>query len=93
MDTPDYSVCQRVLSSRWMLPILNCVSTAVRFGDIQDALSGLSRGVLAAQLQALVGMGLITRRKYVCFPPMVEYRITDKGQALLDVLSVLPIHT
>ena len=46
-----------------MLPILNTIAVSKRFGDIQDALEGLSRGVLASQLQELLSMGLITQRK------------------------------
>ncbi|MBQ9270469.1 MAG: helix-turn-helix transcriptional regulator [Oscillospiraceae bacterium] len=85
-----FSVCRRVLSSRWMLPILNTIAVSKRFGDIQDTLDGLSRGVLASQLQELLSMGLITQRKYVCFPPKVEYQISEKGRELMEILSALP---
>ena len=90
MDTPDFSICQRVLSSRWMLPILAAAQTPMRFGSIQTRLNGLSRGVLAAQLQELQSMGLLSQRKYACFPPRVEYCITGKGRDLMDILSALP---
>ncbi len=88
--TSAFSSCRRVLSSRWMLPILNTTAAAKRFGDIQNALDGLSRGVLASQLQELLSMGLITQWKYVCFPPKVEYQISEKGRELMEILSALP---
>lgn len=87
---PDFSVFQRVISSRWMLSILHILETPKRFGDIQNGLAGLSRGVLAAQLQELRQMGLLTQFKYTCFPPRVEYQITPKGQGLMDILAQLP---
>ena len=91
--TPDFSVCTRVISSRWMLPILHMIGTPQRFGDIQAVFPGLSRGVLATQLQALLQMELLHQTRYDCFPPRVEYRITKKGRALLEILAALPAET
>ena len=90
MRVSDFSVCHRVLSSRWMLPILQSIKTPSRFGAIQDANPGLSRGVLSAQLQELREMELVYQTKYSCFPPRVEYTLTEKGAALMEILSLLP---
>lgn len=87
---PDFSVCQRVLSSRWMIPILRAAETARRFGEIQTSLGELSRGVLAAQLRELQSMGLMIQDNYHCFPPRVEYHISDKGKKLIAILALLP---
>lgn len=85
-----FEVCQRVLSSRWMLQILSVVRVPVRFGGIQASLTGISRGVLAAQLQQLRDMGLVYQMRYDVFPPRVEYVLTDKGRGLLDILMPQP---
>ena len=85
----DFSQCSRVLSSRWMVPILCTLEGPRRFCDIQSELSGLSRGVLAAQLQELRDMQLLHQQKYSCFPPRVEYQLTEKGQALMNTLQIL----
>lgn len=90
-DSPDFTIFQRVISSRWMLPILHNANAPKRFGDIQSTLNGLSSGVLASQLQALRQMGLLSQMKYPCFPPRVEYQITRKGQRLLDIMAQLPM--
>lgn len=90
---PDFSIFQRVISSRWMLQILHMLDTPKRFGDIQCDLEGLSRGVLAAQLQELRQMGLLSQYKYTCFPPRVEYQITAKGQGLLEILVQMPLES
>ena len=92
-DAPDFSVCQKVLSNRWLLPILSSLHGSVRFGAIQSALPGLSRGVLAEQLHTLTEMGLLRQVKYPCFPPRVEYNVTEKGLALTSILSAPAEHS
>lgn len=90
MNAPDFSICQRVISSRWMLPILHCTDSPRRFGDIQARLDGLSRGVLAAQLRELLEMALLRQTRYDGFPPRVEYQLTPKGRSLVAILDQLP---
>lgn len=83
---PDFSDCQRVLSSRWMLSILTLISVPLRFGSIQSHFEDLSRGVLAAQLGELRDMGFVYQKRYDIFPPRVEYVLSEKGRDLLDIL-------
>lgn len=83
----DLSTCQRVISGRWMLPILFAAWEPVRFGDMQKALGGVARGVLAVQLQELREMGLICQTRYEGFPPRVEYVLSPKGRELLEILT------
>ena len=90
MQQIDFTVCERILSSRWMLSILWNLQQPQRFGTIQARLSGLSRGVLAAQLQELLNMGLVTQTKYLGFPPRVEYCLSEKGLQLTDILGQPP---
>ncbi len=85
--TPDFQICERVISGRWKLPILGELEIPLRFGDLQNRLEGLSRSVLAAQIQELLGMGLIHQKKYSCFPPRVEYSLTPQGRSLLEILE------
>lgn len=83
---PDFAVCQRVISSRWMLPILLTLSDTLRFGTLQTRLQDISRGVLAAQLGEARDMGLLTQTRYEGFPPRVEYALTSRGCSLLEIL-------
>lgn len=84
---PDFSVSSRVLSSRWMLPIMALLNEPIRFGCIQQQLEGVSRSVLVAQLQELCGMKLLYQIRHTCFPPCVEYELTGEGKALMEILS------
>jgi DNA-binding HxlR family transcriptional regulator len=59
-----------------------------RFDDMQRAL-GIGRNVLAERLRRLVDEGLLARDEYQDRPPRFEYRLTDKGEALLPVLAAM----
>ena len=87
---PDFSICEQMLTCRHLLPILTFTTSTRRFGEIQEALPGISRGVLSEQLTKLLSFGLISQTRHTCFPPRVEYTATEKGRALLDILSALP---
>lgn len=91
VHSPDFSVCERVLTSRWMISIMALLSEPKRFGDIQQLLSGISRGVLASQLQELCQMQLTKQYKHTCFPPCVEYELTEKGESLLGILNRISV--
>ncbi len=86
---PDFSSVQQVLSGRWTLPVLMAVETGGRFGEIQSALSSIARGTLSKELQVLLDLKLLTRTTYSEFPPRVEYHLTPRGQALLQILRPL----
>ena len=90
MEIPDFSVTSRVMSGRWMLPIMGLLREPTRFGDIQQQLEGVSRGVLAAQLQELRQLKLLSQIRHTCFPPCVEYELTEEGRSLLDILCRIP---
>lgn len=87
---PDFSVSSRVLSSRWMLSIMTLLHEPTRFGCLQQQLEGISRSVLAAQLQELCDMKLLSQTRHTCFPPRVEYALTAEGKALIEILSRIP---
>jgi DNA-binding HxlR family transcriptional regulator len=56
-----------------------------RFGHFQQK-TGLARNILADRLQALVGHGILERRRYQERPERFEYRLTQKGRDLYPIL-------
>lgn len=78
-----------VIGDKWSLLILRDAFYGVRrFDDFQEDL-GIARNVLTDRLQKLVATGVFERRPYEERPPRYEYRLTDKGRALLPVLLAM----
>lgn len=78
------------LGSKWK-PIITLVikDRTLRFGEIAVRISVISRKVLTDQLREMEEDGLITRQEFKELPPRVEYRLTEKGLALLPILNLL----
>ena len=78
------------LGSKWK-PILVMVirEKTLRFGQITAQLPVISRKVLTDQLKELEEDGVLTRQEFREIPPRVEYRLTEKGLALLPILHLL----
>jgi DNA-binding HxlR family transcriptional regulator len=78
-----------VLGDAWTLLILrNAFFGTRRFADFQSQL-GIARNVLSARLRLLVDEGVFERVDAGVHGERFEYRLTDKGEALLPVLTTL----
>lgn len=78
------------LGSKWK-PIIVLVikDRTLRFGEIAARISVISRKVLTDQLREMEEDHLINRQEYKELPPRVEYKLTEKGLALLPILTLL----
>jgi DNA-binding HxlR family transcriptional regulator len=78
-----------IASEPWTPLILRDVFVGItRFDDLQREL-GISRKVLAERLRRLVEHGVLERRPYSERPPRFDYRLTEKGWELCDVLLAI----
>jgi DNA-binding HxlR family transcriptional regulator len=78
-----------IIGEWWTLLILRDAFLGVtRFDDFATRL-GISRNVLTARLDTLVVHGVLTRVPYDEGRGRYDYRLTDKGRALLPVLTAL----
>ena len=78
-----------VLGEWWTLAILRNAFLGVRrFDDMIEDL-GISRAVLTDRLATLVEHGIVERQRYQHRPDRYEYRLTDKGRDLFDVVIAL----
>jgi DNA-binding HxlR family transcriptional regulator len=59
-----------------------------RFDDFQESL-GIGRNILTQRLKRLAEEGILERRRYQEAPPRYEYRLTDKGRDLWQVLAAM----
>ncbi len=78
-----------VVGERWTLLILREIfQGSSRFDDLRGAL-GISRNVLSARLDALVGNEVLKKVLYQDRPVRFEYRLSEKGRDLYPVLLAL----
>jgi DNA-binding HxlR family transcriptional regulator len=88
---PDQCPVTQTLSfvgSKWTpLVIFHLNFGGKRYGELQQALPGISPKTLAERLRALEEQGLLTRTVHPDKPPRVEYALTERGRALGDILD------
>lgn len=60
---------------------------AMRFGELQTSLSGISDPILTANLKELAAIGLIDRIQYNEIPLRVEYSLTERGKDLIPLFQ------
>ena len=78
-----------VLGDWWTLLIVRDAFFGVRrFGDFEQSL-GIAKNILSARLQHLVDHGILDRVDVGSEGQRFEYRLTEKGEALLPVLTSL----
>ena len=87
-ETQNCSIARtlEVVGERWSLLIVRDVLFGVhRFDDLVEHL-GITRSVLTARLERLVGAEVLSRQPYQQRPERNEYHLTDKGSQLWPVL-------
>lgn len=78
------------IANKWTAMIIIALSGGpLRFGELRDAVDGVSGKVLADTLRDLERDGIVERTAYDEMPPRVEYELTTLGQTLREPLSAL----
>jgi DNA-binding HxlR family transcriptional regulator len=84
---------RKLITKRGTLEILIplcCTRNPVRYMKFRQTLKGFSSKTLAVRLKELQNSGILERQAYHEIPPRVEYRLTTKGQELVEsVISLL----
>lgn len=78
-----------LLGDGWTMLVLREAFYGVRRFDVLQHNLGIARNVLAARLERLVTEGVLHRVPYQDRPVRHEYRLTDKGRALFEVMMAL----
>jgi DNA-binding HxlR family transcriptional regulator len=93
--TPEQIVCPvaktaEIISGKWTLLIIRDLTTGTkRFSELERSLVGISPKTLSERLTSLENDGVLERRAYAEVPPKVEYSLTEKGQALVEVIEAM----
>ncbi|MGB7953637.1 MAG: helix-turn-helix domain-containing protein [Candidatus Nitrosopolaris sp.] len=78
---------RKLITKRGALEILIplcCTTNPVRYMKFRKTLKGFSSKTLAIRLKELEKGGILERHAYNEIPPRVEYRLTGKGQELVE---------
>jgi DNA-binding HxlR family transcriptional regulator len=78
---------RKLITKRGTLEILIplcCTRNPVRYMKFRQTLKGFSSKTLAVRLKELQNSGILERQAYHEIPPRVEYRLTTKGQELVE---------
>jgi DNA-binding HxlR family transcriptional regulator len=87
---PRYQRAVEIVGRRWSGAILQVMlAGATRFGEILDAVPDLSNRMLSERLREFEGEGIVERVVFAERPVRVEYRLTEKGRALQEVVAAL----
>lgn len=87
---PLYRRAIELIGRRWTGAILRALRTGrCRFSEIAEAVPGLSDRLLSERLKELEAEGLVERIVYPEIPVRIEYRLTEKGHALDQVMDAV----
>ena len=87
---PNYHRAIELIGRRWTGAILRVLlSGATRFSDITAAIPGLSDRLLSERLKELEAEGIVSRTVIPATPVRIDYRLTEKGRALNDVMAAI----
>ena len=94
--TPDPEVscpvtyCLSMIGGKWKPVILYCLANDIqRFGALQRAIPAVTKQMLTKQLRELEQDGIISRTVFTQVPPRVDYALTQKGESLMPVISMM----
>lgn len=86
---PTRTVLDHVMS-RWGVLVLCALSErTLRWGELRREVEGISEKMLGSTLRTLAADGLVHRESLPAVPPHVEYRLTPRGQELME--RMLPL--
>src|SRR4051812_45608054 len=79
-----------VIGGKWKPPIIWLLMNGpMRFGELSKTMPGIALKVLSRHLKEMESDGIITRTAYPEVPPRVEYALSEKGESLREVMSLL----
>jgi DNA-binding HxlR family transcriptional regulator len=80
----------RLLGDVWTLLIVyTLLSGTKRFGELLGAMGNVSSKTVSQRLKMLEEIGFVQRQAFLEIPPRVEYRLTEKGLALVDIMEAI----
>ena len=80
----------RLLGDVWTLMIVYTLLTGTkRFGELLEVMDNVSPKTVSQRLKLLEELGFVQRQAFAEIPPRVEYSLTEKGLALVDIMEAI----
>jgi DNA-binding HxlR family transcriptional regulator len=78
------------IGDKWSLLVIGTLrSGPLRFGELAEAIGGISQRMLTLTLNHLVEDGLVVRTAYAEVPPRVEYDVSELGRTLVPLVMAI----
>jgi DNA-binding HxlR family transcriptional regulator len=79
------------VGDKWSVYVIHVLNEAgtLRFNELRSRVSGISQRMLTVTLRGMERDGLVTRTVYPEVPPRVEYRLTELGSTLRQLVRGL----
>lgn len=88
--TAALSLSLRQVGDRWtLLVVAALLDGPLRYGELQDAVTGIATNVLSSRLKDLEREGLVLAHPYSRRPLRFEYELTSQGSELAGVVMLL----
>lgn len=85
---PRFEKAFQLLGKRWVGVIIRVLSNGpMRFNEMAERIPHISQKVLSERLKELEDQGILVREVYPESPVRIEYRLTEKGEAIKPVLD------
>lgn len=79
-----------LIGGKWKpVILLHIVEATRRFNELRRLMPNITQRMLTHQLRELEADGLVHREAYPEVPPKVEYSLTERGETLIPVLTML----
>ncbi len=79
-----------VMGGKWTPQLLHeLLGGTRRFGELRNALAGVSPKTLTERLRTLEVQGIVERTIYAEVPPRVEYKLTPHGRSLGKIIQAM----
>jgi DNA-binding HxlR family transcriptional regulator len=82
--------CMNKIGGKWKPIVIFLINMGKnRFSLLQKAIPDISKQMLVNQLRELEVDNLIERTIFAEIPPRVEYKLSDYGETVLPIISVM----
>lgn len=79
-----------VIGGKWKPPVIwLLLNGPMRFGELHKTIPTMALKVLSRTLKELEADGIINRKAYPEIPPHVEYSLSQKGESLRPVMTLM----